>query len=317
MATRIKANQLEAMERDDFSRMPAQIYIKGFIRIYAEYLELDPVGMVETYLGAAAAPARPVIAPENTSRWLHKKNPPSPALAPPVDRFAPPEEAAGATPDAPAAPTPPAAPAPTALGRPTPAAAAAPLPPDAPPIRTIAAQARPRPAAAPKAGPEMPPIRPPMPVRPAVQPRPPAKVEPMPASGPMGLELASAPSPAAAAGAPATPLASVKPKAATPGSDLPLFQPQPAPPKRKESRPPPLAKGPLDWSLARAVAVRIGALALLVAAVLGIVKCSRSGRTAADAPPPMPEGIEPPVVEQPPAPFLDPAALRLERSPAP
>ena len=31
------------MERDDFSRMAAPIYAKGFIRLYAEYLGLDPV----------------------------------------------------------------------------------------------------------------------------------------------------------------------------------------------------------------------------------------------------------------------------------
>ena len=41
---------LEALERDDFSSIPAPIYGKGFLRLYAEYLELDPVPLIEDYL---------------------------------------------------------------------------------------------------------------------------------------------------------------------------------------------------------------------------------------------------------------------------
>lgn len=47
--TRIKLQHLEMMERDDFSRMPAPAYARGFIRIYADFLGLDAGPLVEEY----------------------------------------------------------------------------------------------------------------------------------------------------------------------------------------------------------------------------------------------------------------------------
>jgi cytoskeletal protein RodZ len=49
-ATRMKVQHIEAMERDDFSGMAAPAYAKGFIKLYAEYLELDPAPLVQEYL---------------------------------------------------------------------------------------------------------------------------------------------------------------------------------------------------------------------------------------------------------------------------
>jgi len=61
-ATRIKIQNLEMMEADDFSKMPAPTYAKGFIRIYANFLGLDPAPLVQEYVdvhlnGPAEKPA--------------------------------------------------------------------------------------------------------------------------------------------------------------------------------------------------------------------------------------------------------------------
>lgn len=49
-ATKILRRLIAAMERDDFSDMPAPTYAKGFIRMYARYLGLDPEPLVQEYL---------------------------------------------------------------------------------------------------------------------------------------------------------------------------------------------------------------------------------------------------------------------------
>jgi Helix-turn-helix domain len=48
--TRIKVQHIEMMENDDFSKMPAPTYAKGFIRIYASFLGLDPIPLVQEYI---------------------------------------------------------------------------------------------------------------------------------------------------------------------------------------------------------------------------------------------------------------------------
>ncbi len=48
--TRIKIQHLEMMENDDFSKMPAPTYAKGFIRIYSQFLGLDPAPLVQEYV---------------------------------------------------------------------------------------------------------------------------------------------------------------------------------------------------------------------------------------------------------------------------
>jgi len=45
-ATKILTKIIVAMEADDFSVMAAPTYAKGFIRLYAEYLGLDPDPLV-------------------------------------------------------------------------------------------------------------------------------------------------------------------------------------------------------------------------------------------------------------------------------
>jgi len=60
-ATRILTKIILAMEADNFSVIPAPTYAKGFIRLYAEYLGLDPVPLVESYLADHATGPRPLI----------------------------------------------------------------------------------------------------------------------------------------------------------------------------------------------------------------------------------------------------------------
>lgn len=48
--TKISERYLRAIEEGGFSSLPAPAYAKGFIKIYAEYLELDPVPILEQFL---------------------------------------------------------------------------------------------------------------------------------------------------------------------------------------------------------------------------------------------------------------------------
>jgi cytoskeletal protein RodZ len=49
-ATRIKIEILEQLEADEFDRLAAPTYTKGFLKLYAEYLGLDGPSVVEAYL---------------------------------------------------------------------------------------------------------------------------------------------------------------------------------------------------------------------------------------------------------------------------
>src|SRR5512135_3747180 len=53
-ATKISVRYLEALERSDFSRLPAPVFTRGFIRAYATHLGLDPEEMVNAYLSDLA-----------------------------------------------------------------------------------------------------------------------------------------------------------------------------------------------------------------------------------------------------------------------
>ena len=41
LATKIRGKYLRALEEEQFTLLPAQTYVKGFLRTYAEYLGLD------------------------------------------------------------------------------------------------------------------------------------------------------------------------------------------------------------------------------------------------------------------------------------
>lgn len=60
--TRVKVQLIEAMEREDFSKFAAPIYGKGFIKLYAEYVGLDPRPLIDEYMSNVSAPETPLIA---------------------------------------------------------------------------------------------------------------------------------------------------------------------------------------------------------------------------------------------------------------
>ena len=49
LATHLKVQHIEALERDDYSRLTVPTYAKGFLRIYADYLNLDPAPLMREY----------------------------------------------------------------------------------------------------------------------------------------------------------------------------------------------------------------------------------------------------------------------------
>jgi hypothetical protein len=126
--TRIKPQMLDHMEADLWAKIPAPIYARGFIKIYAECLDLAPEPLIEAY-----------------TRWTHteRKRPPFigeaepepapsvlapviPALRPPEPKHpfrpvkaSPPPPAEEKQPVlAPVAPVPPAPPRPSSVPRP-------------------------------------------------------------------------------------------------------------------------------------------------------------------------------------------------------
>ena len=60
-ATRMKSQYVAALENDDFSCFAAPIYGKGFIRLYAEYVGLDPAPLVDEYMGTQEPPPSPTL----------------------------------------------------------------------------------------------------------------------------------------------------------------------------------------------------------------------------------------------------------------
>lgn len=47
--THIPPDYLEALEKEQFDRIPGEGYIKGFLRTYSGYLELDPDPVIDAY----------------------------------------------------------------------------------------------------------------------------------------------------------------------------------------------------------------------------------------------------------------------------
>ncbi|MBT0662845.1 DUF4115 domain-containing protein [Geobacter pelophilus] len=78
--TRISKGYIDALEREDFSRLPAPAYCKGFLRLYAGYLGLSADAAVARYdamvSGSAVADKQAVDEPpprestKNNRRWL-------------------------------------------------------------------------------------------------------------------------------------------------------------------------------------------------------------------------------------------------------
>ena len=79
-ATRMKVQIVEDIEREDFRRVAAPIYGKGFIRLFAEKVGLDPEPLVEEYIGRFVNPVQIQLATEkaNVLQPSKKLEPPAP-----------------------------------------------------------------------------------------------------------------------------------------------------------------------------------------------------------------------------------------------
>ncbi len=84
--TRSQSQVIQALEQDDFSRFPAPIYTRGFIKLYAEYLGLDASELISLYQ-ARNAEADKLVRPASVLRPGSSHPPAAPAqeLAPELD----------------------------------------------------------------------------------------------------------------------------------------------------------------------------------------------------------------------------------------
>jgi cytoskeleton protein RodZ len=77
-ATKIRARYLRALEEESFDTLPAQTYVKGFLRTYADYLGLDGQLYVDEYnsrFSAEEEPREPVVSrrSSNVRRQQHRR----------------------------------------------------------------------------------------------------------------------------------------------------------------------------------------------------------------------------------------------------
>lgn len=63
-ATRVRVPYLEALEQDDVHRLPAAVYARGYLRAYANLLELQPEPLVASLRPGTREPDRTVAARE-------------------------------------------------------------------------------------------------------------------------------------------------------------------------------------------------------------------------------------------------------------
>jgi cytoskeleton protein RodZ len=79
LATKIRGKYLRALEDEQFEVLPAQTYVKGFLRTYAEYLGLDGQLYVDEYNSrfVAGGAHEPHIARRSAARPQRRLRPQS------------------------------------------------------------------------------------------------------------------------------------------------------------------------------------------------------------------------------------------------
>jgi transcriptional regulator with XRE-family HTH domain len=83
-ATRIKRHLIEAIENNDFSGISAPLYGKGFIKLYAELVGLDPAPLIQDYMARYARTVRPSLKSERPPVAANEQGLPPPST---LDRF--------------------------------------------------------------------------------------------------------------------------------------------------------------------------------------------------------------------------------------
>ncbi len=79
-ATRMKSQHVEALETEDFDRFASPVYARGFLKLYAEYLGLDPAPLLREYAAARSPAPRPPLLPPTValpSRRFRSESPES------------------------------------------------------------------------------------------------------------------------------------------------------------------------------------------------------------------------------------------------
>ncbi len=99
-ATHMMIQMVEEIEREDFQRIAAPIYGRGFVKLYAEFLNIDAEPLVKEFNEIFSGSRRPVVATRAV-----KSAAPAPEASPPATKApSAPAPAAGVAPAAPAAP---------------------------------------------------------------------------------------------------------------------------------------------------------------------------------------------------------------------
>ena len=195
--TRMLVQIVEEMENEDFHRIAAPIYGRGFVRLFAECVGLDPIPLVKEFMDIYEGRRAPIVRTREVPVQPEPKPVPAPE-PPPVPQPEPPAPA----------PEPPPAPAPAPEPPPAPKTEPSPTVSEPPPL--ITPDLRQEPAPAPM--PEPPPA-------PAAEQEP--APEPIPEPPPIvrGLDLFDAAA-ARAQPAPAAPTAPAAPKAQPPAANV-------------------------------------------------------------------------------------------------
>lgn len=66
--TRMKVQTVEYLEREEFNEIPAPIYAKGFIKLYAEHVGLDPQPLIDEFQAHFGKARRSALAPDGQPR---------------------------------------------------------------------------------------------------------------------------------------------------------------------------------------------------------------------------------------------------------
>lgn len=72
----LSSNQVLAIEEARYDALPAEVFVKGYLRAYAKLLDLDPEEVIKQYQPVQVVPApRPVVTEESPSKRLLERMP--------------------------------------------------------------------------------------------------------------------------------------------------------------------------------------------------------------------------------------------------
>jgi cytoskeleton protein RodZ len=73
LATKIRAKYIRALEEEDFTSIPGDAYIRGFLRTYSEYLGLDGDVYVDEYASRFITSWRDELPPKSERRRIRRR----------------------------------------------------------------------------------------------------------------------------------------------------------------------------------------------------------------------------------------------------